>query len=181
MKSPSPPILSCSLTFLITDFNVIKSRYHGTDNTFAWSTQNCVPIGPDCWGYDAVCWYAAGFIGEVFHGDLKQWLPQEHWNSTWMILNGTSVLTGYVQNYPQGLSKLPCGYAPKYISRTMCNSDLPERTQRPRSEFWLKSFLRGTFVAKKWMNTTEINNPSTNDFSLLFHSTHLFRTYAREH
>lgn len=130
--------LSCSLTFLITDSNAIKYRHHASDNTFAWDTQNCVAIGPCCWGYNAVCWYVAVFSWETFHADLKQRLPQEHWNSKWMILNAIYLLTVYVQNYPQGLSKLPCGYAPKYISCTTCNSNMPERTRRPRSEFWLK-------------------------------------------
>lgn len=82
--------------------------------------------------------------------------------------NAIYLLTVYVQNYPQGLSKLPCGYAPKYISCTTCNSNMPERTRRPRSEFWLKQFLRGMFVAKKWLNTTEINNPVQNIFPCSF-------------
>lgn len=65
---------------------------------------------------------------ETFHADLKQPLPQEHWNSKWMILNAIYLLRAYVQNYPQGLSKLPHGYAPKYISCTKCNSNMPKRT-----------------------------------------------------
>lgn len=162
--------LCCSLTFQVMDFNVIKNKYCESEKT-------CLH-----WTYRAVFQVdltSEGTMLSVAH--LKQWLPQEHWNSKWMTLNVIYLLTVQVQNPPQGLYKLPCGYAPKYISCTTSNSNIPNRTWRPRSEFWLKSFLRGMFVAKKWPNTTEINNPSTTYFSMLFHSAHLFRTYAREY
>lgn len=105
------------------DFNVIKTRYHASEDI--WLHGACRLVFQLCLTSESKM---------LFVADLKQQLPQEHWNSKWMILNMICLLTVCVQNPPQGLSKLPRGYAPKYISCTTSNSNIPKRTQRPRRE-----------------------------------------------